>query len=43
MRYLINKPNFKELLRCLSIANIGLYVKYLGNALLWGIIRLSIG
>lgn len=29
MRYLINKPNFKELLRCLSIANIAHYVKYL--------------
>ncbi|HBR13749.1 MAG TPA: hypothetical protein DEB69_02035 [Candidatus Komeilibacteria bacterium] len=30
MRYLINKPNFKELLRCL--ANIGRYVKYLGGS-----------
>lgn len=28
MRYLINKPNFKELLRYLSIANICHYVKY---------------
>src|SRR3989338_8640850 len=30
MRYLINKTNLKELLRCLSIANICHYVKYLG-------------
>ena len=30
MRYLTNKPNFKELLQCLNITNICYYVKYLG-------------